>query len=103
MNLVKLKRFKSQTRFYDCHWWYYRYRVIYIYWFITSYHWSSNVIDFIFIRHNNLFSVTQSLGEMATYIPISGSFAQFVTRWVSKVVVLLMVGYIGFHGLSLLV
>ena len=29
------------------------------------------------------FSVTQSLGEMATLIPVTGSFAQFVGRWCS--------------------
>ena len=42
-----------------------------------------SLISFLFVT-TICFSVTQSLGEMATYIPISGSFAQFVTRWVSK-------------------
>ena len=56
-----------------------------------------SLISFLFVT-TLAYSVTQSLGEMTTYIPVSGSFAQFITRWVSKVVVLLMVGYIGFHG-----
>ncbi|RCK58106.1 Lysine/arginine permease [Candida viswanathii] len=42
-----------------------------------------SLISFVFVT-TLAFSVTQSLGEMATHIPISGSFAQFVTRWVSK-------------------
>ncbi|CAK7891655.1 lysine/arginine permease Can1p [[Candida] anglica] len=29
------------------------------------------------------FSVTQSLGEMATYIPVAGSFNQYIARWCS--------------------
>ncbi|KAI3402897.2 CAN1 [Candida oxycetoniae] len=42
-----------------------------------------SLISFLFMT-TIAFSVTQSLGEMATLIPVSGSFAQFVTRWVSK-------------------
>lgn len=41
------------------------------------------LISFLFMT-TIAFSVTQSLGEMATLIPVSGSFAQFVTRWISK-------------------
>ncbi|CAK9440200.1 uncharacterized protein LODBEIA_P43000 [Lodderomyces beijingensis] len=42
-----------------------------------------SLISFAFMTTISL-SVTQSLGEMATLIPLSGSFAQFVTRWVSR-------------------
>ncbi|KAI5968571.1 CAN1 [Candida margitis] len=42
-----------------------------------------SLISFLFMT-SIAFSVTQSLGEMATLIPVSGSFAQFVTRWISK-------------------
>lgn len=42
----------------------------------------SSLISFIFIG-TLAFSVTQALGEMATYIPISGSFTQFTARWCS--------------------
>ncbi|AOW30029.1 lysine/arginine permease [Candida albicans P60002] len=42
-----------------------------------------SLISFLFVT-TICFSVTQSLGEMATYIPVSGSFVQFITRWVSK-------------------
>lgn len=42
----------------------------------------SALISFLFMT-TLAFSVTQSLGEMATLIPITGSFAQFVTRWCS--------------------
>lgn len=42
----------------------------------------NSLISFLFMT-TLAFSVTQSLGEMATYIPISGSFNQFVTRWCS--------------------
>ncbi|EDK46515.1 lysine/arginine permease [Lodderomyces elongisporus NRRL YB-4239] len=42
-----------------------------------------SLISFLFMT-TIAFSVTQSLGEMATLIPVSGSFAQFVTRWVSR-------------------
>ena len=83
--VMKSKRFKSKTCFYDCHWWYNRYRVIHIDWFFTSYHWSSNVINIIFICHNfSIFSYTITWGNDNIYIPVSGSFAQFITRWVSK-------------------
>ena len=81
--VMKSKRFKSKTCFYDRHRWYYWDRVIYIDWFFTSY-WSSNVINIILFVTTLAYSVTQSLGEMTTYIPVSGSFAQFITRWVSK-------------------
>lgn len=30
-----------------------------------------------------VYSITQSLGEMATYIPVAGSFNQFIGRWCS--------------------
>ena len=42
----------------------------------------SAVISFLFMT-TLAFSVTQSLGEMATYIPVTGSFAQFIARWCS--------------------
>ena len=42
-----------------------------------------SLISFLFVT-TLAYSVTQSLGEMTTYIPVSGSFAQFITRWVSK-------------------
>mmetsp|Transcript_4892 Transcript_4892/g.5407 ORF Transcript_4892/g.5407 Transcript_4892/m.5407 type:complete len:560 (+) Transcript_4892:148-1827(+) len=42
----------------------------------------NSLISFLFMT-SLAFSVTQSLGEMATYIPLSGSFNQFVTRWCS--------------------
>lgn len=42
----------------------------------------NSLISFLFIT-SLAFSVTQSLGEMATFIPISGSFNQFVSRWCS--------------------
>lgn len=42
----------------------------------------SALISFIFIG-TLVFAVIQGLGEMATYIPISGSFTQFTTRWCS--------------------
>ncbi|EGV60629.1 arginine, lysine, histidine permease Can1p [Yamadazyma tenuis ATCC 10573] len=42
----------------------------------------SSLISFIFIG-TLVFAVIQGLGEMATYIPISGSFTQFTTRWCS--------------------
>lgn len=42
----------------------------------------SALISFLFMT-SLVFSVTQSLGEMATLIPVTGSFAQFVTRWCS--------------------
>ncbi|ODV81804.1 arginine permease [Suhomyces tanzawaensis NRRL Y-17324] len=42
----------------------------------------SSVISFLFMT-TLAFSVTQALGEMATLIPVAGSFAQFVTRWCS--------------------
>ncbi|KAK6458291.1 arginine permease [Scheffersomyces xylosifermentans] len=42
----------------------------------------SSLISFLFMT-TLAFSVTQSLGEMATLIPVSGSFTQFVTRWCS--------------------
>ncbi|ODQ80245.1 hypothetical protein BABINDRAFT_35848 [Babjeviella inositovora NRRL Y-12698] len=41
------------------------------------------LIAYIFIA-SIAYSVTQSLGEMATYIPITGSFATFTTRFVSQ-------------------
>lgn len=40
------------------------------------------LIAYIFIT-TLAYSVTQSLGEMATYIPVSGSFTQFCTRFCS--------------------
>ncbi|CUM49078.1 unnamed protein product [Debaryomyces tyrocola] len=42
----------------------------------------NSLISFLFMT-SLAFSVTQSLGEMATYIPLSGSFNQFATRWCS--------------------
>lgn len=42
----------------------------------------SSLISFIFMT-SLVFPVTQGLGEMATYIPVTGSFAQFATRWCS--------------------
>ncbi|EDK36227.1 hypothetical protein PGUG_00325 [Meyerozyma guilliermondii ATCC 6260] len=42
----------------------------------------SSLICYLFIT-SLAFSVTQALGEMATLIPVSGSFTQFVTRWCS--------------------
>lgn len=42
----------------------------------------SALISYFFIT-SLAFSVTQGLGEMATLIPVSGSFTQFVTRWCS--------------------
>lgn len=42
----------------------------------------SALISYLFIT-SLAFSVTQALGEMATLIPVSGSFTQFVTRWCS--------------------
>ncbi|KAG2733453.1 hypothetical protein G9P44_002978 [Scheffersomyces stipitis] len=42
----------------------------------------SALISFLFMT-TLAFSVTQSLGEMATLIPVAGSFTQFVTRWCS--------------------
>ncbi|RLV96683.1 Lysine/arginine permease [Spathaspora sp. JA1] len=42
----------------------------------------SSLFSFLFMT-TLAFSVTQSLGEMATLIPVSGSFLQFVTRWCS--------------------
>ncbi|AOA60886.1 Basic amino-acid permease [Komagataella phaffii CBS 7435] len=43
------------------------------------------LIAYIFIA-TLAFSVTQSLGEMATFTPISGSFCVFNTRYISKAV-----------------
>ena len=43
---------------------------------------ASSLISFFFMT-SLAYSVTQSLGEMATYIPITGSFTQFVARWCS--------------------
>lgn len=40
------------------------------------------LISYLFIT-SLAFFVTQSLGEMATLIPVSGSFTQFITRWCS--------------------
>lgn len=40
------------------------------------------LISYLFITSLAYF-VTQSLGEMATLIPVSGSFTQFITRWCS--------------------
>ncbi|KAG7665643.1 uncharacterized protein J8A68_000849 [[Candida] subhashii] len=42
----------------------------------------SSLLSFLFMT-TLAFSITQSLGEMATLIPVSGSFVQFVTRWCS--------------------
>ncbi|CAH6720402.1 probable lysine/arginine permease Can3p [[Candida] jaroonii] len=42
----------------------------------------SSLISFLFIG-SLAFGVIQALGEMATYIPISGSFTQFTARWCS--------------------
>lgn len=42
----------------------------------------STIISYLFIG-TLAFSVIQSLGEMATYIPVSGSFTQFTARWIS--------------------
>lgn len=42
----------------------------------------SSLISFLFMT-TLAFGVTQSLGEMATYIPALGSFTQFVARWCS--------------------
>ncbi|CAN3370685.1 lysine/arginine permease Can1p [Diutina catenulata] len=42
----------------------------------------SSLISFLFMT-TLVFCVTQALGEMATYIPITGSFTQFVARWCS--------------------
>ena len=42
-----------------------------------------SLISFLFMT-TITYSVTQSLGEMATLIPVTGSFAQFITRWVSS-------------------
>lgn len=42
----------------------------------------SALISFLFIG-SLAFGVIQALGEMATYIPISGSFTQFTARWCS--------------------
>ncbi|CUM64108.1 uncharacterized protein PRCAT00001699001 [Priceomyces carsonii] len=41
-----------------------------------------SLISFLFMT-TLAFGVTQSLGEMATYIPAPGSFTQFVARWCS--------------------
>lgn len=43
---------------------------------------ASTLINYFFIASIAL-AVTQGLGEMATYIPISGSFSQFTARWCS--------------------
>ncbi|RKP29153.1 hypothetical protein METBISCDRAFT_19313 [Metschnikowia bicuspidata] len=40
------------------------------------------IIAYLFIT-TLAYSVTQSLGEMATYLPVSGSFTQFATRFCS--------------------
>ncbi|CAN3374695.1 hypothetical protein DIURU_002323 [Diutina rugosa] len=45
----------------------------------------SALIAFLFMT-TLCFSVTMSLGEMVAYIPITGSFAQFATRWVSPAI-----------------
>lgn len=42
----------------------------------------SSLISFAFMT-TLVFTVTQALGEMATYIPVTGSFTQFVARWAS--------------------
>lgn len=42
----------------------------------------SSLISFVFMT-TLCYSVTQSLGEMATYIPVTGSFSQFIARWCS--------------------
>lgn len=43
------------------------------------------LISYLFIT-TLAYSVTQSLGEMATYIPVSGSFTQFASRFISPAV-----------------
>lgn len=43
------------------------------------------LIAFVFMT-TLCFSVTMSLGEMTAYIPITGSFAQFATRWLSPAI-----------------
>lgn len=42
----------------------------------------SSLISFLFMT-SLVFPITQGLGEMATYIPVTGSFSQFATRWCS--------------------
>lgn len=43
------------------------------------------LISFLFIA-TLAYTVTMCLGEMTAYIPITGSFAQFTTRWVSPAI-----------------
>jgi amino acid transporter len=45
----------------------------------------SSLISFLFIT-TIAYSVTQSIGEMATYIPVTGSFSQFAARWCSPAI-----------------
>lgn len=45
----------------------------------------SSLISFLFVT-TLAYSVTQSIGEMATYIPIAGSFSQFAARWCSPAI-----------------
>ncbi|CAH2350429.1 probable lysine/arginine permease Can3p [[Candida] railenensis] len=40
------------------------------------------LISYIFMT-SLAYSITQSLGEMATYVPVTGSFNQFIGRWCS--------------------
>lgn len=42
-----------------------------------------NALISVLFMASVVYSVTQSIGEMATYLPVTGSFTQFAARWVS--------------------
>ena len=82
IKMMESKRTEGPPYFYDSNGWLYRYRIIYDLWGAIHDAGALGALIAYAIIGAMVFFLMTSLGEMATYLPVSGSFSTYATRFV---------------------